>query len=42
MGWLTVYVIAPIIGGLVGGGIYRALFQGNYRTFKHAVITETK
>ena len=39
-GWLTVYIIAPIIGGLIGGGIYRAFFQRHYKTFKHAVISE--
>jgi glycerol uptake facilitator protein len=29
-GWLTVYVIAPVVGGLLGGGIYRAFFRANY------------
>ncbi len=24
-GWLTVYIIARILGGSIGGGIYRAL-----------------
>lgn len=31
IGWLTVYLLAPIIGGLLGGGIYRAFFYPGYR-----------
>src|SRR5471032_1716062 len=30
MGWLTVYILAPVCGGLLGGGIYRALLRPNY------------
>ena len=26
-GWLTVYVLAPVLGASVGGGTYRALFR---------------
>lgn len=29
-GWLTVYVVAPCIGALVGGGIHRLLFRNAY------------
>ncbi|MEI6862366.1 MAG: MIP/aquaporin family protein [Verrucomicrobiota bacterium] len=29
-GWLTVYVLAPVLGGLAGGGIYRRLLAPHY------------
>ncbi len=29
-GWLTVYVVAPLLGGLLGGGVYRYVFRAAY------------
>ena len=31
-GWLTVYIMAPLLGGLLGGGIYRTFFKRGYET----------
>lgn len=29
-GWFTVYILAPILGGLAGGGLYKVGFQRGY------------
>jgi glycerol uptake facilitator protein len=31
IGWLTVYIIAPIVGAILGGGAYRYLLSPHYR-----------
>ncbi len=30
-GWLTVYVAAPLLGGLLGGGLHRLWLHRAYR-----------
>lgn len=31
VGWLTVYICAPLLGGLLGGAVYRMFFKPAYR-----------
>ncbi len=40
-GWWTVYILAPVLGGWCGGGLYRLLFQRRYLESKHAIVAET-
>jgi len=29
-GWLTVYILAPLLGGIAGGGAHRLFFKPHY------------
>lgn len=29
-GWLTVYILAPLLSGLLGGAFYRVFFKASY------------
>jgi glycerol uptake facilitator protein len=37
-GWWAVYIVAPLLGGLLGGGIYTAWFRRAYR--ESAVVSD--
>ncbi len=40
-GWFTVYIVAPLAGGILGGGVHRLLFAPAYRDDGAAADTGT-
>jgi glycerol uptake facilitator protein len=41
-GWLTVYIIAPFVGALLGGGLYRLIFAPAYEGTNATPVQEPK
>ncbi len=40
IGWLTVYIFAPFLGGVIGGGIYVWVFRPMYRAVSEAAVAD--
>jgi glycerol uptake facilitator protein len=41
-GWFTVYILAPLVGGQIGGMTYHLAFRQSYLRSKHAIVSEAR